>query len=258
MKFCPLQGCSIDSYYYIADYVSYVTLTITVFFFFCLCVVHVFMFHNVLLVFVQSFMLLEVILIFWNGGGSMFFFLFFSVLQQIWKCHIYLFRIYFLDIYNSNFNTSRRLKLCSATSQKTITLILNSVLTHTVEGRLANQTCSSKTEIPFKRNWDNLNQICVLLMMSFITILQPSQYVVSAAHGMVVETLWYLVLVRWGEVTFRAQAGFRSVEEFQQKTETHNFCPVPLLDSASCLKLMHFCTTFVYWMKTEIIYTRGS
>jgi len=76
-------------------------------------------------------------------------------------------------------------------------------------------------------------------------MLQPAQYVVSAAPCMVVEKLWYLVLVQKGVVTSQVQAGFHSVEGFQQKTETHNFYPAPLQDSASCLKLKHFNTTFL-------------
>jgi hypothetical protein len=50
-------------------------------------------------------------------------------------------------------------------------------------------------------------------------------------------------------VTSRAQAGFHSVEGFRQKTETHNFYPTPLQDSASYLKLKYFSTTFVYLME---------
>jgi len=76
-------------------------------------------------------------------------------------------------------------------------------------------------------------------------MLQPAQYAVSAAPCMVVETLWYLVLVQKGVVTCQVQAGFDSVEGFRQKTETHNFYPVPLQDSASCLKLKCFNITFV-------------
>jgi len=85
----------------------------------------------------------------------------------------------------------------------------------------------------------------MLILVSFIKMLQPAQYAVSASPCMVVVTLWYPVLVQKGVVTSQVQAGFHSVEGFQQKRETHNFYPAPLQDSASCLKLKCFNTTFV-------------